>query len=98
MDRFIIADITDAKSIPQELQRILPNNPSLPVCPLILDSQYEYAIFQDFLLYPWVLEPYRYKSLDELLGSLEDKVLDPAIDSAREIEKKRKAIEQGMAK
>jgi hypothetical protein len=49
MARFIIADIIDAKSIPQQLQRIVPNISSLPVCPLILDSQYEYAMFQDFL-------------------------------------------------
>ena len=69
--RFVIADITDAKSIPQELQRIVPDNPSLPVRPLILSSQYEYAMFNDFLDYPWVLMPYRYKSLEELLVSLD---------------------------
>ena len=98
MARFVIADITDAKSIPQELQRIVPENPSLPVRPLILSSQYEYAMFKDFLDYPWVLTPYRYKSLEELLVSLEDEVIAPAINKAQEIEKRRRAVEQELTK
>jgi uncharacterized protein YjbI with pentapeptide repeats len=98
MARFIIADITDAKSIPQELERIVPDNPSLPVRPLILSSQYEYAMFKDFLDYPWVLTPYRYESLEALLAALEDKVIAPAINKAREVEERRKAIEKEMTK
>jgi uncharacterized protein YjbI with pentapeptide repeats len=41
MARLIIADITSAKSIPQELQSIVPNLPSVPVQPLILGSTAE---------------------------------------------------------
>lgn len=96
--RFVIADITDAKSIPQELQRIVPDNPSLPVQPIILSSQYAYAMFKDFLDYPWVLVPHRYESLEALLISLEDQVIAPAINKAQEVEERRRVIEKEMVK
>jgi len=95
--RFVIADITDAKSIPQELQRIVPSLPSLPVQPLILDSQYEYGMLKDLLDYPWVLTPHRYGSLEQLLASLEEKVIVPALTKGEAIEKRRAEIEQMMA-
>jgi hypothetical protein len=85
MARFIIADITDAKSIPQELQAIVPNLPSVPVQPLVLTSEYEYGMFEHFKRYPWVLEAYRYDDPDEVLSSLEAKIISPAEAKAREL-------------
>ncbi|MEA3274482.1 MAG: pentapeptide repeat-containing protein [Pseudomonadota bacterium] len=78
MARFVIADITDAKSIPQELTRIIPGLPSVPVQPIIANNEYEYAMFEHFRRYPWVLEEYRYDSIDDLLGVLNEKVIEPA--------------------
>ena len=92
MALFVIADLTDPKSIPQELQRIIPDNPSLPVQPIILFSQDPYAMFGDMLDYPWVLIPHRYNTLDELLAELKIKVIDPPVKKAEEIELKRKAF------
>ena len=71
MARFVIADLTDAKSVLQELQTIVPNNPSVPVQPLLLASQEEPGMFDFIRRFPWVLETYRYHSLDEVLASLE---------------------------
>src|SRR5206468_2621441 len=90
MSRFVIADITDAKSICQELQRIVPSLPSLPVQPLLLASQYEYGMFEDFVGYPWVLEPYRYQNAETLMRTLDKCVVGPAIKKAREIEERNK--------
>jgi uncharacterized protein YjbI with pentapeptide repeats len=98
ISRFVIADITDAKSIPQELQRIVPNLPSLPVQPLLLSSQYEYAMFKDFNDYSWVLSLYRYDSPEALLSSLAEKVIDPAEAKAKEIEERRKAFEREVGR
>jgi Pentapeptide repeats (8 copies) len=95
--RFVIADITDAKSIPQELQRIVPLLPSLPIQPLIMDSQYEYAMFKDFGGYLAMLPPFRYRNKQHLLNSLEGQVIKPAIDHLEEIERRRKAFEKTLA-
>jgi uncharacterized protein YjbI with pentapeptide repeats len=75
--KFVIADITEAKSIPQELERIVPDLPSVPVQPLLEASEKEYGMFEHFTKYPWVLEVYRYKDADSLIANLTEKVIKP---------------------
>lgn len=84
MARFVIADITDARSIPQELMAIVPALPSVPVQPLLLASQREYGMFEHFKRYPWVLEPYLYEDQDRLLAAIMEKVIGPAEAKAKE--------------
>ena len=84
MARFVIADITDARSIPQELMAIIPHLPSVPVQPLLLASQREYGMFRTFKKYPWVLEPFRYENQEHLLAALGDAVIGPAETKAKE--------------
>lgn len=88
MARFVIADLTDPRSIPQELMRIIPHLPSVPVQPLILASQDEYGMFPDFRDYPWVLEPFRYTDQITLLAELSEKVFAPAENKAKERNRK----------
>jgi pentapeptide repeat protein len=84
MARFVLADITDARSIPQELSVIVPDLPSVPVQPLLLASASEYGMFEHFTRYPWVLPTFRYTDTSALLAALQERVIDPAERMARE--------------
>jgi len=85
MARFVIADITNARSVPQELGRIIPQLPSVPVQPILHSSSSQYAMFEGLKRYPWVLETYRYKTPRGLLASLTSKVIAPAERKRREL-------------
>ena len=82
--RFIIADLTDPSSIPQELQAIIPDL-EVPVQPLLLEAKKEYAMFVDFRKYHWVLPVYLYKDPASLIRSLQNEVIEPADKKAREL-------------
>ena len=84
--RFVIADITNPRSIPQELGSIIQDLPSLPVKPLLRYGAKPWAMYDHIKRYPWVLEVYKYRNLDDLLGSLEEKVILPAESKAKELE------------
>jgi uncharacterized protein YjbI with pentapeptide repeats len=88
LSRFIIADLTDAKSIPQELKAIVPDLPSVAVQPLILKDQREYAMFEHFVRYPWVLPIYEYENQEQLLVNILGKVVEPCEKKVQEMAKK----------
>jgi hypothetical protein len=77
MARFVIADISDAKSVLQELRGIVPDNPTLPVQPIIDATQEEPGMFDFFKRYPWFLEVHCYASPTQLLSQLSDRVIEP---------------------
>lgn len=88
--KFIIADITSSKSIPQELTSIVPDNPSLPVMPIIKKGSKPWGMFDHIRKYPWVLDIYEYENLEELISSLKKKVISPAEAKVKEVRENNK--------
>ena len=83
--RFIIADITDPRSIPQELQAIVPDL-AVPVQPIIARPQQPWGMFVDFpRKYHWVLEAHEYTDLSDLLTDLQTSVIAPAEAKAKQL-------------
>ena len=83
LSRFIIADLTDPKSVPHELSAIIPGLPSVPVVPIVLDTQKSYAMFEHWKRFDWVLPLVKYKSIEHLSLRLQRSVIDRAERKAR---------------
>ena len=100
MARFIIADVTDAKSIPQELSHIIPFLPSVPVRPIILDTEYEYSMFEHWISFDSVLDVYRYHDRDQLTADIKVAIIEPVerwekgFDERKALRKRAKVLEE----
>jgi len=85
MARFVIADLTDAKSVPQELSVIIPDLPSVPVQPLLQTTDKAYSMFEHWMRYSSVLKIYYYTSVDDLLPALKEHIIEPAEQKVQEL-------------
>ena len=77
ISKFIIADLTDPRSIPQELKGTIERLPSVPVQPILQEDRELFAMFSHFERYPWVLEVKKYTSCQNLQDNLETLIIDP---------------------
>jgi uncharacterized protein YjbI with pentapeptide repeats len=83
--RFIIADITNPKSSPLELQATVPNY-MIPFVPVIQQGEQPFAMFKDLYgKYDWVLAPLNYETASDLVAALEKAVIEPALQKHREL-------------
>jgi Pentapeptide repeats (8 copies) len=88
MARFMIADLTDAKSVLQELQAIVPDFPSLAVRLLIKSSQSEPGMLDFIRRFPWVIEDaYEYEDEKDVIPFIKDHVIVPAEAKVRKLRK-----------
>jgi hypothetical protein len=94
LSRFIIADITNPRSSPLELQATMPDY-MVPFVPIIQEDEEPFAMFQDLQQKygEWVLDVLQYDSASNLLQNLEQAVVSPALDKSNQlILKKAEAI------
>jgi uncharacterized protein YjbI with pentapeptide repeats len=76
---FVIADITNPRSAPLELQATVPDY-MIPFVPIIAEGEEPFAMFIDLQRqFDWVLEVLTYDSTDHLLAGLQDAVITPAL-------------------
>jgi hypothetical protein len=78
--RFIIADITNPRSTPLELQAVVPEY-MVPFVPIIEGGEEPFAMFKDLWVKhsAWVFAPIAYASVDELVQGLDDWIINPAL-------------------
>jgi uncharacterized protein YjbI with pentapeptide repeats len=90
MCHFIIADITKPRSVPLELQATVPNY-MIPFVPIIQKGEQPFSMFRDFWQKhrEWVLDPLRYNSVTELVGVLDQAVIEPANQRRDELEARK---------
>ena len=79
LSKFVIADVTNPKSAPLELQGTVPEI-MVPFRPIMEEGEEPFAMLQDLWIKyrEWVFEPLYYSSLDALIGALDEKIIRPA--------------------
>jgi hypothetical protein len=75
--RFVIAEVSDPRSVPLELDAIVTNLPSVPVAPIVNDNQKAFAMMPSPDDYRSVLPPFYYHDVKQLLKQIDAKVIRP---------------------
>lgn len=74
---FVIADITNPKSAPLELEATVPDY-QIPFIPVMQDGEKQFSMFTDLRKYDWVARLLTYTSLPELMKVFKVAILDEA--------------------
>lgn len=94
LSRFVIADITNPRSVPLELQATVPDY-MVPFVTILERGQPVFGMFDDLpKKYNWALPLLEYKSADTLLAAFEQKVVNPALEKAQEVRIQKAAAPQ----
>jgi hypothetical protein len=86
MARFVIADLTDARSVLMELVAIVPNLPSVAVRLLIKKSAPEYGMLDFIRKFSSVVKgTCEYENVGELIASIKENIIIPAEAKVQEL-------------
>jgi len=82
---FVIADVTNEKSSPLELQAMVPDYQT-PWVPIIQEGESPFAMMVDLQKkYNWILNTVAYDSIDTLVNALRPTIINPAIEKYHEL-------------
>lgn len=81
---FVIADITQPRSVSSELRGTVPNY-KIPFVPIIQKGEEAFAMFRDLAQYPWMIELLEYSSIEELQQAFYGAILEPAFEKHKEM-------------
>ena len=82
---FVIADVTNPKSSPLELQATVPDY-QIPFVPIIQEGEKPFAMMANLQTkYDWVLDTVSYNSLETLMQALKPAIIDRAIQKHNEL-------------
>ncbi|MEX2409938.1 MAG: pentapeptide repeat-containing protein [Candidatus Paceibacterota bacterium] len=95
MSKFIVADLTDAKSIPHELSHIIPFLPSVPVQPILwAKEKVPYSMYEHWDNFTSVLPIFSYDDKTHLIRNLDKAILEPIEEWKSQRDMTSKANEQ----
>lgn len=84
MSLFVIADVTNPKSAPLELQATVPDY-QIPFVPILEKGEPPFSMLSDLLKYPWVLPLLEYRSSTELIKTFKGAIVDEAFNLHKEL-------------
>jgi len=84
MSLFVIADITNPKSAPLDLQATIPDY-QIPFVPIIEGGEEPFSMFRDLTKYSWMLKPLIYWSLADLIKIFKKVVIDEAFEMHKKL-------------
>ena len=92
MSCFVIADITNPKSAPLELQAAVPDY-MIPFVPILQDGEKAFSMFSNLQTkYDWVLDQLGYDSSKNLIDALDNAIINPALEKRHELELRKAQI------
>lgn len=91
MSQFIVVDMTDASSVPLELQATIPEL-MVPVLPIVQSGRPIFSMFTDLQRrYAWIQQPVSYDNARQLVEHVDEAIILPARRAAEEIRLRRAA-------
>lgn len=92
LSRFVIADITNPRSVPYELGAIVPDY-MVPFVTILQRGQPAFGMFDDLpQRYHWALSLLEYNSAETLLAAFEQKVIAPALEKLEEVRQQKALV------